>query len=57
VKGDLATEYENELRLWIDEVELTGAVDVLERAAGFDPTLATTRFVGSLHLEDEASPP
>jgi len=57
VKGDLATEYENELRLWIDEVELTGAVDVLERASGFDPTLATTRFVGSLHLEDEASPP
>ncbi|MGE3314561.1 MAG: serine/threonine-protein kinase [Planctomycetaceae bacterium] len=47
VKGDLATEYENELRLWIDEIELTGAVDVMERVASFNSTLVTTRFVAA----------
>ncbi len=45
VKGDLATEYENELRLWIEEIDLTGAVDVMERDLEPVSTLASTRLV------------
>lgn len=57
VKGDLATEYENELRLWIDEIELTGAVGIVDRVASFNSTLGTTRYVASAggDLSDDMS--
>jgi serine/threonine-protein kinase len=30
VKGDLASEYQTDIRQWIDDIELSGGVDVLE---------------------------
>jgi len=43
VKGDLADEYENEIRLWIDGMQLTDSESDMEPREQREPSLPTTR--------------
>lgn len=47
VKGDLSDEYENEIRLWIDEMQLTDYERGTESRTPVEPSLPSTRNWGS----------
>jgi serine/threonine protein kinase len=53
VKGDLASEYQNDIRQWIDDIELAGGVDVSEQRNIHDPDCATMSLATLHPLEDE----
>jgi serine/threonine-protein kinase len=52
VKGDLASEYHNDIRQWIDDIELAGGVEVPDAA---DPNVLDrpTLSLATLHALDE----
>src|ERR1700722_8323418 len=52
VKGDLASEYQTDIRQWIDDIELSGGVDVSDPRSAHDPDCATMSLA-TLHPLDE----
>ncbi len=52
VKGDLASEYHNDIRQWIDDIELSGGVEVPDAA---DPNVLDrpTLSLATFHSLDE----
>ena len=53
VKGDLASEYQTDIRQWIDDIELSGGVDVADARSAHDPECATMSLATLHSLEEE----
>ena len=53
VKGDLASEYQTDIRQWIDDIELSGGVDISEPSGPCPPDRPTLSLatLHSLHEE------